>query len=87
MNKNRLIKDELIGLPTTICECTDPTWVHRSGIIVDETKNTFLIDSKGHMKRIAKNVAIFEFEVDQEKIRVPGSRLVYRPEDRIKKAR
>ena len=85
--RRRLIRDELIGLPVTICRCTDPTWLNKSGVIVDETKNTFLIEVNGTIKRIAKNIATFEFQVNEEKIRIDGKDIMYRPEDRIKKAR
>ena len=87
MNENRIIKDELIGRCVTIKECTDPTWANISGTVIDETKKTFLIDVGDQQKRIAKNTAVFEFEYDGKKTIVAGSRLVYRPEDRIKKAR
>jgi ribonuclease P protein subunit POP4 len=85
--RNRIVKDELIGRRVTIKECTDPTWVNRSGIIIDETEKTFLIEIGNKEKRIAKNIATFEFEYHGKKVTVEGSRLVYRPEDRIKKAR
>ena len=71
----------------TITACTDPTFVNISGIVIDETKNTFLIECKEKQKRIAKNSAIFEFEYQGKKIAIKGSRLIYRPENRIKKAR
>ena len=87
MNENRIIKDELIGRFVTIKECTDPAWVNISGIVIDETKKTFLIDVGNRQKRIAKNTAAFEFEFDGKKTIVEGFRLLYRPEDRIKKAR
>jgi ribonuclease P protein subunit POP4 len=87
MGNNRIVKDELMGRNVTIKECTDPNWINKSGKIIDETKNTFLIEIENQQKRIAKNTAIFEFEYDRKKTIVEGSRLVYRPEDRIKKAR
>ena len=40
MNKKILAKEELIGHHVTIQECTDPSWINKSGTIVDETKNT-----------------------------------------------
>ena len=82
-----LSKDELIGKHVTITQCKDPTWVNKSGIIIDETKNTFLIERKNYTKRIAKKIATFEFTYHQKKIAVNGNQLTYRPEDRIKKAR
>ena len=87
MDENRIVKDEFIGRHVKIKECTDPTFVNVSGTVIDETKNTFLIETKDKQKRIAKNTATFEFEYKGKKITVKGSRLMYRSEDRIKKAR
>ncbi|UCF12854.1 MAG: ribonuclease P protein subunit [Thermoplasmatales archaeon] len=87
MDNNGIIKDELVGRNVIIKKCTDPNWINVSGKIIDETRNTFLIEIGNQKKRIAKNIAIFEFEYDRRKTVVEGSRLLYRPEDRIKKAR
>jgi len=87
MDEKMLAREELIGRHVTIKECTDPNWVNKSGLIIDETKNTFLIEIDNERKRIAKNIAKFEFEHDGKQITLNGSRLTYRPEDRIKKAR
>lgn len=82
-----LVKDELIGLHVTITTCTDPTWKHQQGIIIDETKNTFLIQTTKKVKRIAKNTASFTFAFDQKNIQINGSKIRFRPEDRVKKSR
>jgi len=82
-----LVKGELIGQSVRIVESSDPTWMGISGVIVDETKNTFTIDVDGKEKMIAKEIATFEFEKDGETFKIDGSRLKFRPEDRIKKAR
>ena len=87
MQKTPIVKDEIIGRIVTITNCTDPSWIGKSGIILDETKNTFLIEINEQEKRIAKKSATFEFERNGKKTQVEGSRLIYRPEDRIKKAR
>jgi ribonuclease P protein subunit POP4 len=87
MNESLIVKDELIGREVKIKNCTDPSWTNKTGTIIDETKNTFLIESKGQQKRIVKNIASFEFEYKGKKIIIEGSRLTYRSEDRIKKAR
>ncbi len=87
MDENRIVKDELIGRHVKIKECTDSIFVNISGMVIDETKNTLLIETKDKQKRIAKNTAIFEFEYNGKKITIKGSRLLYRPEDRTKKAR
>ena len=75
------IKGELIGLKVKVARCNDPTLVNRTGEIVDETKNTFLIKTEKKEKRIAKNIA--QFEIDG--IPVEGKRIKCQPWERIKK--
>ncbi len=87
MIKNIIVKDELIGRKVKIKDSLDPNWNGVSGITIDETKNTFLIEVNGKKKRIAKKTASFEFEYKGKKTIIEGSRLAYRPEDRIKKSR
>jgi RNase P/RNase MRP subunit p29 len=87
MEHERITSDELIGRTVTIIDCTDPSWVNQSGLIIDETQHTFLIESKKKQKRIAKQIATFAFEYHGKKTIVKGTQLVYRPEERIKKTR
>jgi ribonuclease P protein subunit POP4 len=87
MENGRIEGDELIGRRVTVLECTDPSWVNKTGVIVDETQYTLLIDLGKKQKRIAKQTATFAFDYHNRQTVVKGSRLVYRPEDRIKKAR
>ena len=57
------------------------------GRVVDETRNTFVIEpEQGVEKRIPKsgNTFIFVFE-DGTRARIRGDRLIARPEDRIKR--
>ena len=87
MNKKTLARDELIGLPVKVNQCKDPSWLKRTGIVIDETKNTLLIRIDNKNKRIAKNIATFEFEQNRKGIKIDGLKIAYKPEDRIKKAR
>jgi ribonuclease P protein subunit POP4 len=87
MNEKKLAKEELIGLHVTIRDCADPSWKGKAGFIIDETKNTFLIEIDDQQKMIAKKTATFEFDIDGIKIKIDGSKIRYRPEDRIKKVR
>jgi len=87
LNEKTLAKDEFIGLHVKIMDCSDPRWKGRNGLIIDETKNTFLIEIDNQQKMIAKKTATFEFNVDGKKIIIDGSKIMYRPEDRIKKVR
>jgi ribonuclease P protein subunit POP4 len=87
MSNKNYMKEEFIGHPVLIKDCKDPRWIGRDGIVIDETKNTFLLSMKFGIKRIAKNIARFEFKVNDNKFEICGSKINYRPEDRIKKAR
>ena len=87
MDEKKLAREELIGLKVKIKECKDPNWIDKSGLIVDETKNTFLLKIDDEQKMIAKNIATFEFSYDGKKITLDGSKIAFRPEDRIKKIR
>jgi RNase P/RNase MRP subunit p29 len=87
MEHEPITSDELIGRVVTIIECTDPSWINQSGLIIDETKHTFLIEIEKKQKRIAKQTATFAFEYNGKKTIVKGTRLAHRPEERIKKTR
>lgn len=87
MDEKKIARDELIGHHVKIKECTDPSWVGKTGKIIDETKNMFVIETKNQEKRIAKKTATFEFQVQGEKITIVGSKIAFRPENRIKKIR
>jgi len=82
-----IIKDEFIGKQVIISDCSDPSLIDITGVIVDETKNTFIIDVNGQLKCVAKNIAEFSIKKHNTLIKVKGSRISFRPEDRIKKAR
>jgi RNase P/RNase MRP subunit p29 len=82
-----LSKDEFIGKQVSITDASDPSVQQISGIIIDETKHMFHIKTLGGMKRIAKQIATFQFNHRGTPHRISGSTLCYRPEDRIKKTR
>ncbi|MCS7105994.1 MAG: ribonuclease P protein subunit [Candidatus Aenigmarchaeota archaeon] len=82
-----LVRHELIGLEVKIKESTDPTLKKLKGRVIDETYNTFKIETKeGKEKVIPKKNCIFIFILpNKTKVQVDGKILVARPEDRIKK--
>ena len=59
MNEKTFAKDEFIGLKVRIKECSDPGWKGKTGLILNETKNTFLIELNDQEKIIAKNIQSF----------------------------
>lgn len=54
------------------------------GIIIDETKNTFLIETVQGKKMVTKQGNTFLIEAPEGMARVVGKQLVSRPEERIK---
>lgn len=81
-----LVRHELIGLRVRIAESTNPKNIGLAGKVIDETRNTLVIERPdGREISIAKNHNVFSFEVGSVWVKVDGRIIVGRPEDRIKK--
>lgn len=81
-----MARHELIGLLTEVESSTNPCLVSISGRIVDETRNTFLIETPHGMKRIPKaGTSLVVTLPSGQKVRVAGSILISQPENRINK--
>jgi len=77
---------ELIGLKAHIIKNSDPTLKNLTGMVVDETKNTLKLYIEGKIKIIPKLNSTFIFKLPEgTKVRIHGSLLVGRPEDRLGK--
>jgi ribonuclease P protein subunit POP4 len=81
-----LRKHELIGLQVAVVRSADPSLVGVRGLVVDETRNTLVVEAAGREKRVPKRGARFRFEI-QGGAEVDGDEILFRPEDRVKKAR
>ncbi len=81
-----LRKHELIGRDVEVVGARDPTIVGVRGRIVDETRNMLRIESAGSDKWVPKHGSRFRFPTVGG-AEVAGDDILYRPEDRIKKAR
>jgi ribonuclease P protein subunit POP4 len=81
-----LRKHELIGLEVAILRAKDPSLVGVRGHVVDETRNTLVVQAEGREKRVPKEGTRFRFAL-QGGVDVDGDEILYRPEDRVKKAR
>ncbi|MGI6471630.1 MAG: ribonuclease P protein component 1 [Candidatus Methanomethylophilaceae archaeon] len=84
MKKAELMRTELIGLDV---EVLSAPYSGISGKVVDETKNTFTIESAGTEKMVPKPGNVFRFVMGKGNIDLEGSEILFRPEDRIKKIR
>jgi len=81
-----LARHELNGLSVLVVGSTERGLVGISGMIVDETRNTILVDTERGTKRIPKSNTSLTFTLpDGQKARVSGSILISQPENRINK--
>lgn len=85
-----LIQHELIGLEAEVASATSPSFVGLRGTVTDETRQLLVLSTPAGLKRVPKDVCTFRFRLPgapagREWVRVRGSLLVGRPEDRVKK--
>ena len=81
-----LARHELNGLSVQVVGSTERGLVGISGMIVDETRNTLLVDTERGTKRIPKsNTSLTLTLPDGQRVRVSGSILISQPENRINK--
>ena len=81
-----ILAHEWIGLKITIKESTDRKLNGLSGIVRDETRNTFQIETQGNLVRIVKDKTAFLATLpSSETVLVQGGLLRNRSEDRVKK--
>jgi RNase P/RNase MRP subunit p29 len=83
---HNILAHEWIGLKITVGESTDPRIRGLSGLVRDETRNIFKIQTGDGTLKITKLDTIFKVTLPTgESLTVDGRALRYRPEDRIKK--
>lgn len=80
-----IVRHELIGLKVKVVDSKDKKLIGLVGEVVDETRNTISIETKGKVRNIIKEICTFSFKIPSGWIRIEGKLLVARPEDRIKK--
>lgn len=86
-SNREIFKKEIIGLTTEVIDSKNKDNVGIKGRILDETKNTIVIDYKKKQKRLFKNNVELKFIINKEKINVKAGLFLGRPKDRIKNNR
>jgi len=84
MNRIDLMRSELIGLDVVVLSVP---FSGLTGKVVDETRNTFTVDSAGTERMVPKQGNEFRFIYQGRFIDIKGTEIQHRPEDRIKKVR
>jgi ribonuclease P protein subunit POP4 len=81
-----LVLHELIGLEVRVASSTNKQLEGLSGKVIDESRNMLKVETPGGEKSLAKQDCVFSFHLPSgEWVKVQGSLLLARPEDRIKK--
>jgi ribonuclease P protein subunit POP4 len=79
-------KHELVGLQAHVVASNDPNQECKRGIIVGESKQMLYLKTSNNEKKIPKGICTFELTLPEGvTVRVKGSLLQERPEDRMKR--
>ena len=87
MGKDEILKAELIGKNVEVVEADNKDLNGITGKIIDETRNTFVVDTHNGEKTLVKDQVTLKMEHKGNTYEVNGKLLVNRPEERIKKVR
>jgi len=82
-----IIRYEFVGARGLVAGSSNPNYIGVGGLVVGETRNTFLFQNEGRTRSVIKDVASFDFTFnDGTVVEIDGKLLVGRSEDRLKKS-
>ena len=88
-NNRNIVLNELIGLKARVLACSDRKQMGLEGTILDETKNTLLLDTGKGARRVVKASSTFRIWAGggaRKSFVVEGREIRFRPDERIEKA-
>ena len=84
ISADNIMGHEIIGLNAVVRDGSDKSRNGIRGRIVNETMNTFIIETKKAEKKLPKKEVSLEIDLGNEKVEIDGKLLVARPEERTK---
>ena len=81
-NIPKLLKGELIGRKLRLIRDSDGFAL--TAKIIDETRNTLVVEASNRKKRLSKALYTLEFDEGDKLVRMSGKLFLKRPEERIK---
>ena len=84
MRKDDILRIEFIGKEIELTESTNIHNIGINGKIIDETKSSFLVQTKKGNKRLMKNTITFKTKINNKEYEIQGMLLQKRPHERIK---
>ncbi len=85
-NNKTIVLHELIGLKVDVVKSHDRSRQGLRGFVVDETKNTLLIETPSGRKVIPKLDSAFKFAYGRSRFVVDGKEINFRPYERLEKS-
>jgi ribonuclease P protein subunit POP4 len=85
-NNRNIVINELIGLKARVAKSLDKEQRGITGTVIDETKNTLVLETKSGRKSIIKKVSTFIFYSGRDSFTVKGEEINFRPHERTEKA-
>jgi len=89
IDQRTIMMHEIIGYPVEIVDASDKSLIGVSGMTVDETMRTVKIqrsNGTGSEITVPKKNTVLKLSISADnEIRLDCSKIIYRPEDRIKK--
>ena len=77
---NQIIHAEWTGKHVRVATAANPSQKGMEGVVVDETRNTVIIETEKGIKRVQKHGTVFEIDGHE----VAGDEVLAAPEERIK---
>jgi ribonuclease P protein subunit POP4 len=86
IDQKTIMMHEIIGYPVEIVNASDKNLIGVRGKTVDETMNTIRIQQVNNEITVPKKNTVLRLTISEENvIKLNCSKIIYRPEDRIKK--
>ena len=79
-----MIHKEFIGKKAKVVEAANKDLENIQGIIIDETKHLFVVETNVGIKKVPKKGSTFQIEMENKKFNINGDLLLASPEERIK---
>ncbi|HUC38986.1 MAG TPA: ribonuclease P protein component 1 [Candidatus Acidoferrum sp.] len=85
-NNKNIVLHELIGLRVEVIKSQDRSRKGIRGSVVDETKNTLVVETSSGKKIVPKLASTFKFVYGKGKFTVEGREINFRPYERLEKS-
>jgi len=85
-NNRNIVLSELIGLRARIVDSLDKKQKGITGNVIDETKNTVIMETAEGKRSFVKMISRFRFYTPDGSFEVEGKEIDFRPDERIEKA-